>query len=246
MTTMVLGASGATGQQLVQQLLLNGEEVKVIVRAPSKLPESWKSNGQLSIIQASVLDINEDEMARHLEDCRAVACCLGHNLSFKGIYGSPRKLVRDAVILLCNSIKKNASEKPVKLVLMNTAGNQNRDLDEPISRSQKIVVGIIRFLLPPHSDNENAADYLRTQISRSNKYIEWAAVRPDDLINTNKVTEYEVFPSPIRSAIFNAGKTSRINVGHFMCSLITNDNIWDKWKGQMPVIYNIEDDKNKK
>jgi hypothetical protein len=67
--------------------------------------------------------------------------------------------------------------------------------------------------------------------------VEWAAVRPDDLINEKEVTEYEVHPSPIRSAIFNAGKVSRINVAHFMATLIHDDKLWQKWKGQMPVIY---------
>ena len=69
--------------------------------------------------------------------------------------------------------------------------------------------------------------------------IEWTAVRPDSLIDEDNVTEYEVHPSQIRSAIFDAGRTSRINVGHFMADLITDDNIWNKWKGQMPVIYNM-------
>jgi hypothetical protein len=64
-----------------------------------------------------------------------------------------------------------------------------------------------------------------------------AAVRPDTLINEDEVTEYEVHPSPTRSAIFDAGKTSRINVGHFMAELITDDELWNRWKGQMPVIY---------
>ncbi|MCP4135133.1 MAG: NAD(P)-dependent oxidoreductase, partial [bacterium] len=53
-----------------------------------------------------------------------------------------------------------------------------------------------------------------------------------------EVSEYEVHPSPIRSAIFNAGQTSRINVGHFMAGLVTDNHLWDRWKGQMPVIYN--------
>ncbi len=33
--------------------------------------------------------------------------------------------------------------------------------------------------------------------------------------------------------------TSRINVGHFMADLITDEEIWNRWKGQMPVIYNV-------
>ena len=68
--------------------------------------------------------------------------------------------------------------------------------------------------------------------------MEWAAVRPDSLIDESEVTEYEVYASPIRSAISDAGSTSRINVGHFMADLITDDDTWYKWKGQMPVIYN--------
>jgi hypothetical protein len=83
-----------------------------------------------------------------------------------------------------------------------------------------------------------AADYLRTKIGQNDGAVEWVAVRPDSLINEDQVTEYEVHPSPIRSAIFDAGLTSRINVGHFMVDLITDDNLWTKWKGQMPVIYN--------
>jgi hypothetical protein len=68
--------------------------------------------------------------------------------------------------------------------------------------------------------------------------VEWVAVRPDDLIDETEVSAYDVHPSPIRSAIFDPGQTSRINVGHFMADLITGDDIWPQWKGQMPVIYN--------
>jgi hypothetical protein len=121
---------------------------------------------------------------------------------------------------------------------MNTAGNSNRDLHEPISFGQRCVIGLLRMLLPPHVDNEKAADYLRTHVVQNNGGIEWAAVRPDNLINEDGVTAYAVHPSPTRSAIFDAGITSRINVGHFMADLITDDDTWNRWKGQMPVIYN--------
>ena len=123
---------------------------------------------------------------------------------------------------------------------MNTSGNRNRDLEEPISLGEKFVIALIRLLLPPHVDNEKAADRLRTKIGQKNKTIEWVAVRPDGLVNEDEVTEYEAYPSPTRSAIFNAGTISRINVGHFMADLIVDDNLWNKWKGQMPVIYNKE------
>ncbi|WP_231617681.1 SDR family oxidoreductase [Novipirellula aureliae] len=87
-------------------------------------------------------------------------------------------------------------------------------------------------------DNENAADYLRTKIGQNHKAIEWSAVRPDSLTNEQKVSEYELHASPTRSAIFNPGVPSRINVAHFMADLITDVATWNIWKGQMPVIYN--------
>lgn len=237
MTVLVVGASGATGSQLVEQLLIEKHKVKVIVRSLEKLPESWKTNTNLQIISASILELSDTEMSEIIIDCHAVTSCLGHNLTWKGVYGQPRKLVTDTTRRLCNAIKSNNLKSPTKFVLMNTTGNRNRNLNEPISFAQKCVIGLLRLLLPPHVDNEKAADYLRTKVGQNSDFIEWVAVRPDGLINENEVTNYEIHPSPTRSAIFNAGKVSRINVGHFMASLITNDVLWAKWKGQMPVIY---------
>lgn len=99
-------------------------------------------------------------------------------------------------------------------------------------------MGLIRLLVPPQSDNEKAADILRVDIGQDNKLIQWVAVRPDTLMNEDFITEYEIYASPTRSALFNPGKTSRINVGHFMAKLIVDYDLWYKWKGQMPVIYN--------
>lgn len=238
MKILVVGASGATGTQLVEQLLMNKQDVIVIVRSPETLPKSWKNNNNVQIIEASLLDLSDKEMRDIVNGCQAVASCLGHTMNWKGIYGQPTKLVTDATRRLCDAIRTNNNQHPTKFVLMNTTGNRNRDLNEPISFAQKCVIGLLRLLLPPHVDNEKAADYLRTQIGQNNKFIEWAAVRPDGLINEDEVTDYEIHASPTRSAIFNAGKVSRINVGHFMAGLITEDNLWVKWKGQMPVIYN--------
>ena len=238
MNSLIVGASGATGRLLTEELLNRGQHVKVIVRSPDKLPAVIRNHDNVSIIHASVLDLSDAELAEHVKGCDAVTSCLGHNMNFKGIYGHPRKLVTDATRRLCDAIKANAPEKRVKFVLMNTTGNRNHDLDEPISFAQKGVVGLLRLLLPPQVDNEQAADYLRVNIGQKDEIVEWTAVRPDGLIDETKVTAYELHPSPIRSAIFDSGQTSRINVGHFMADLISDDDIWQQWKGKMPVIYN--------
>ena len=241
MNILIVGASGATGRLLTEELLNRGHSVKVIVRSADKLPEAVKNHENLSVIQASVLDLSDAELAECVKECDAVASCLGHNMTMKGLYGHPRRLVTDATRRLCDAIKANAPDQSTKFVLMNTTGNRNGDLDEPISFAQHCVIGLLRLLLPPHVDNEQAAYYLRTQIGQNDELIEWTAVRPDGLTDEGEVTAYELHPSPTRSAIFDAGKVSRINVGHFMADLITEDDIWQQWQGQMPVIYSKEE-----
>ena len=241
MTILVVGASGATGRLLVKDLLNRGEKVTAIVRSTEKLTELL-NNKNLTIVNAGVLELSDTEMIACVKDCDVIASCLGHNISFRGMFGQPRRLVTETAQRLCAAIEANKPEKPVKFVLMNTTANRNRDLNEPISFAQKMVIAVLRLLLPPHVDNEKAADYLRTNIGQHNQMIEWTAVRPDGLTDESTVSPYEVYPSPIRSAVFNAGKVSRINVARFMAELITDSNTWNKWKGQMPVIYSQSPD----
>ena len=237
MTILIVGASGATGMRLVEELLNRGHDVKAIVRSPDRFPDNLRNHTTLELIQASVLELSDMELELHVAGCNAVASCLGHNLTFKGIYGKPRRLVTEATRRLCMAIKANDPATSTKYVLMNTVANCNRDLNESIPFAQKIMIGMLRLILPPQADNEQAAEYLRTVIGQNDKTIEWAAVRPSSLIDEEHTSEIEIYPSPTRS-IVNDGQVSRINVGHFMADLITNEELWQQWKGQMPVIYN--------
>jgi putative NADH-flavin reductase len=238
-TVLVVGATGATGRELVKQLLERGNKVKAVVRSAGRLRENVSAHENLTVITSAILDLTDEEIARYVKDCDAVASCLGHNIGFKGIYGKPRRLVTDSARRLCNAIKANKPEKPVRYLLMNTVAVKKNDLKDKTSFGEKIVFGLLRVFLPPHVDNEKAADYFRTKIGQEDKEIEWVAVRPDSLINEEKVSDYDIHPSIIKS-LFDPGKTSRINVGHFMAELINDDTLWEKWKGQMPVIYNKE------
>ena len=240
MKIFVAGATGATGRLLVEQLLNRGINVTTVVRDKNRLPEKIRTHENLSITEGALLNLSDEELSEQVEGCDALASCLGHNLTLKGLYGKPRRLVVDSVRRLCNAVKLNQPEKKVKFILMNTTGVRNPDLNEEISTGEKIVIGILRAILPPHVDNEKAQEYLRKTIGQDDSTIEWAAVRPDGLIDLPEVTEYTTHQSPQESAIFGSNKTSRINVGHFMAELITNDETWNKWKGQTPVIYNKE------
>ncbi|HBH25033.1 MAG TPA: NAD-dependent epimerase [Cytophagales bacterium] len=239
MKTLIAGATGATGSLLTRSLLEAGQDVKVMVRSTDRLPEAIRNHKNLEIIEAAILDLPNEQLAGHLADCQAVASCLGHNLTMKGVFGPPRKLVTDAVRKLAEAIGQNKVTAPVKLVLMNTAGNRNRDLNEPLSFADQLIIGLIRLLVPPQSDNEQAAEVLRKDVGRNNPAVEWVVIRPDSLIDEEHVTEYTLHASPTQSAITNPGKTSRINVADCMARLILDNDLWEKWKGQMPVVYNV-------
>lgn len=238
MATLVLGASGATGKMLVEQLLLKSQKVKAIVRRSANIPQSWKSNPDVTLIYADINGISFDDMTEYMTGCTAVASCLGHNINIKGIFGKPKRLVADAVRLVFETVQKNKSNQSIKFILLNTVANQNRDLNENVPTSQKVIISIIRLLLPPQADNEEAADYLRLNVGNKNPNLAWVIVRPDTLIDA-ELSEYEIIPSPSRS-MFKPAKSSRINVANFMANLISDSSLFDKWQGQMPVIYNIE------
>ena len=184
--------------------------------------------------------MSEEELEKHTKECDAIVSTLGHNLSFKGMFGNPRQLVTDSIKKLCK-VSENTKNKPVKIILMNTVGCKNEDLKEKVSFFENCVFFLLSSLLPPVSDNENAANYLRTLIGQNHSNIEWVAVRPDSLINEEETSPYTTHSSPIHT-LFKPGKTSRINVAHFISELISNEKIWIEWKGKMPVIYNKEDE----
>ena len=238
MTILVAGATGATGRLLVNDLLKRGEQVKVVVRSPERLAGDIRDHANVTVIPGTLLDRSDEEIAELVRGCDAVASCLGHNLTLKGIFGKPRRLVTDTTRRLCQAIRATNPHRPVRFVLMNTVANRNRDIPEQFTFGERCVIGLIRVLIPPQPDNEGAAEHLRAVIGRNDQSVEWVAVRPDSLVDAPAVTAYDVYPSPIRSGIFDPGKTSRINVGHFMAALITEDRTWQQWRGQMPVIYN--------
>ena len=235
---LVLGASGATGRLLVQQLLQKNIEVVAIVRNSNSLTHIDNSHPNLQIVEAEISKISVGDLAQYLTECEVILSCLGHNLTFKGIFGHPRKLVTDAIKQVVNAIECIDTNRKFRIILMNTTGISNRDIPEKPPYSQRFVIFLLRLLLPPHVDNENAVDFLRIKVGNNNDNIEWAAVRPDGLINEDQVSQYDIYASPIRNAIFNAGTTSRINVADFMSDLAVKPELWAKWKGKMPVIYN--------
>ncbi len=237
MKVLVLGASGATGKLVVMQLIKRQINIRVVVREGAILSAEILDNPLVEIERGNITEFNDSEMISLLQDCNAIVSCLGHNITIRGIFGKPRNLVFNTIRNISEIVMEKADKK-VKLILMSTTGYTNTITGEKNSLGERIILSILKLLLPPHRDNVKAANYLHEEIGEDNEKIEWIAVRPDTLVNEDNNSAYEVYESPVRSPVFNAGTTSRINVSHFMADLLINERLWREWQFKMPVVYN--------
>ena len=236
MKVLVLGASGATGKLAVKQLIKRQINTRIIVRKSAILPQSILDNPLVEVIKGNINELNDSELNQLISGCNVIISCLGHNVSLKGLFGKPRYLVFDAVRRVCETAKKN--DNRIKLILMSTVAYTNASIGEKKSPGEKIMLALVNLCLPPHRDNVRAANYLVNIIGNLDKMVEWVAVRPDSLVNDDEESSYEIYDSTVRSIIKNTGKTSRINVAHFMAELVTDEGLWRKWSFKMPVVYN--------
>ena len=237
-TILVAGATGNTGRPLVEQSLEQGHTVRVIVRSKHKLSTNILEHPKISIVEASILDLSDKQMADIVKGCDAVVSCLGHELSIKGIFGAPKKLCTDATHRLCTAIEENKPMSPTKFILMNTVGVSNPDEHEQRTWFDRIILLLLSWFLPPHSDNTTAAQFLHRKMGRNNRYVEWCSIRPDTLINADR-SIYELTQSP-QTEIFGGRPTTRANVADFMRRLIEEEVLWETWRFKMPVIMNAK------
>jgi hypothetical protein len=236
-TVLLLGGTGRTGRRVLQQLLDRGVGVRAIVRSAARLPPEVAGNANLTVVEASLTSLADQDLQRHLRGCEAVVSCLGHVISLKGILGPPRDLVTRATMRVCRSIEALAPAAPVKLVLMSSVSvHRPRSLDPRRGAFERAFLWFLRGLVPPAKDNQRAADFLLGEIGTSNAFVEWSVVRPDSLL-PGEVTPYALHQALV-NGVFSPGRTNMANVAHFMCELVTNPKTWEEWKGRVPVVVN--------
>ena len=183
MKTLVLGASGATGKLVVQQLVKRRIQARIVVRKSAILPSQILDDENIEIIKGSIDDLDIVKIKGLVKDCDSVICCLGHNINFKGIYGSPRKLVSNTVSRIIEAL--NTQEQNKKFILMSTTGYTNKKINEKNTFGEKIILSLLKIILPPHKDNMLAADHLVYKLG-SKTNISWVAIRPYTLFERGK------------------------------------------------------------
>lgn len=236
-TTLVVGATGATGRFVVQQLLEKGLPVKVVVRSKDRMLEALGEANcpkSLTILEGSILDLTDDSLKTQVSDVDAIVSCLGHNLTFKGIWGKPRRLVTNTI----ERLSKACGSRPTKFLLMSSDG-VSLPHDDQRNMAERTVLFLLRHLIPPHADNEQAAKCLQRQTQ-----LQWIGVRPTDLIDEPSPSKYTIYEKPA-GGLFGSGAVSRINVAKFMVDLLINESLFEAHKGKFPVIHNAAESNKK-
>ena len=236
-TVLLVGGTGRTGSRVLQQLLDRGIAVRAVVRSVARLPPDVADNPNLSVIEASLLSLPDDDLRQQLTGCDAVISCLGHVLSLKGVYGAPRDLVTQATTRLWHEAEALQPAKPVKFILMSSVSvNRPKGLDTRRGPMERAFLWLLRGVLPPARDNQRAADLLVAEVGPDNPSMHWVVVRPDTLLE-GEVSAYTVHEGLV-DGLFKPGKTTMANVAHFMCELVTSPSAWADWRGKQPVVVN--------
>jgi putative NADH-flavin reductase len=162
MRITVLGATGGTGRQLVQQALDAGHTVTAVVRDPARLPIQGDT---LEVVTADVFDPAALEPA--VAGADRVVSALGAKPNAK----TPvRARGAEAVVA---AMRATGSRR---LVVVTSAGHIPDAADGFVTRA--VVKPLIRTLMSGQLD-----DYARTDAAVSGSGLDWTIVRPGWLNN---------------------------------------------------------------
>ncbi len=105
MKLFVIGATGRTGREIVQQALDRGHEVTAFVRSPESI--SFK-NERLSVLKGSVMD--ENQLFQAMQNQDAVISTLGPREVFK-----PTSMLHDSAIATTRAMNRSGVKRLVVL-----------------------------------------------------------------------------------------------------------------------------------
>lgn len=226
----------ATGKHVVRMLLDKGDTTVVAVTRSSArllglLNTTDDTDDNLMVREiASLSDLTETDLSELTDGCTAIVSCLGHNLTFRGMYKDGQ--------FLTQIVRKLTAAMPsgCRFILMGSDG-VSHDGDAPRSRAERTILWLLRYLVPPHADNEGAARCLRESPSS----LKYCVARPGDLTDDETDAKgYEVLDHP-RGSLFGGDSTSRMQVADCLVDLATMDPaVFDAKRNRtMPVVYSI-------
>ncbi|KAK3107820.1 hypothetical protein FSP39_022927 [Pinctada imbricata] len=209
MRIAVLGATGPTGIQVVQEALERGHDVIALVRNPEGLGDI--KHDKLQIQKVDIFQ--EKDLSPHLQDCEALLSCLGTRASFLG--WTPITFYEDSIKPITSAMR-TANLK--RLVCMTAACTTRTDGEPKI---------ISYFLRPLFLGNTlKSMSVMEAYLDQECQDVDYTVVRPPGLANTpssgKPVTAVEGQWVPNGS-----GRISRRDVAKFMLDTVGSSD-WSK------------------
>jgi putative NADH-flavin reductase len=159
MNLFVIGATGRTGKEIVQQALSKGHHVTAFVRSPESITSM---NERLTLIKGDTVD--ENQLADAMQNHDAVLSVLGPREVFK-----PSSLLRDSALATTRAMQRSGVER---LVILSAAahfpGIPNR---------------IVSFILRNHM-----RDSLAMEKVVQDSGLDWTVARPPGLTQEDYAT----------------------------------------------------------
>ncbi|MBN3295538.1 flavin reductase (NADPH) [Amia ocellicauda] len=211
MRLAVLGATGQTGQHVVNQALQQGHIVTAIVRTPSKLTVHHQN---LKVVEGNIF--SEESLTPHFKGQDAVISCLGFPMAFiSAVTG-----YTDSMNTALNAMRQAKVNRLISMTSWYT---------EPNSGTKSSY--LIRFLLLPMIRSVLSNMYQMEEVLSKTQDINWTVVRPPGLRNepatAKEFLTHEGYFVPDDSGNPVGNSVARGDVARFMLSLL-NSNAWVK------------------
>jgi len=215
MQITVFGATGRTGQRLVEQALDRGHEVVAFVRDPSGLPKAVRENSRLSVVEGDAYGGEEVEraVAGDGDPVDAVVSVLGQTAH------GPDDLLTEAGRHVLAAMDQHGVERFVTLV-----GTGVREEDEPVSLGGRVMGALLKPLARSVlGDARDHVDPVRTSETR------WTVVRGPRLTDDDHTGE---FRRGTDLALGMRDTAARANVAEFVLECLEED----RYVHEMPKI----------
>ncbi|XP_062273981.1 flavin reductase (NADPH)-like [Scomber scombrus] len=205
MKIAVLGATGQTGQYLVNQALQQGHTVTAIVRNPGKLAVH---HDNLKVVEGDIF--SEDSLKSHFKGQDVIMSCLGFPTSFfSGVTGY--------------TLSMRAMVSAMRQTRVNRIITMTSWYTEPNSGTQSPY--LIRFLLLPMIRSVLTNMFEMEQFLQKSDDINWTVVRPPGLKNLPASAQEFMTHEGYFVPDSNGSSVARGDVARFMLSLL-NSNAW--------------------
>ncbi|MGB5464353.1 MAG: SDR family oxidoreductase [Aureibaculum sp.] len=199
MKIFIVGGTGGTGRQVIEQALLENHLVTALVRNPVKLNTDHPN---LKVIKGNILEPGTFEQA--IKENEVVISALGHKRFF-----IKTNILSEGTKNIVNAMEKH---KVKRFICITSMGVNDSRFRLGLYYTLFVIPVILLFYF---LDKEKQERIIRQS------YLDWTIVRPGQLTNGKKRTTYR-HGSKLGSYIFTK-MVSRADVAHFILQEVKND-----------------------